>query len=63
MTDWRDARSVELERQLTELERRLAHLEELLRRSSKNSSKPFSSDGPKKTKRPHLPTGKKPGGA
>lgn len=76
MADWRDARIAELERQLAErdaqlaerdariaeLERRLAHLEELLRRSSKNSSKPPSSDGPKKTKRPHLPTGRKPGG-
>jgi Family of unknown function (DUF6444) len=69
MVDWRDARIAELERQLAErdaqlaeLERRLAHLEELLRRSSKNSSKPPSSDGPKKTKRPHWPTGLKPGG-
>jgi transposase len=69
MTDWRDVRSAELERQLAErdariaeLARRLAHLEELRRRSSKNSSKPPSRDGPKKTERPHLPTGKKPGG-
>jgi hypothetical protein len=76
MADWRDVRIAELERKLAErdvhlaardvriadLERRLAHLEERLRRSSKNSSKPPSSDGPKKTKRPHLPTGRKPGG-
>jgi len=69
MADWRDVRIAELERQLAErdariaeLERRLAHLEELLRRSSKNSSKPPSSDGPKKAKRAHRPTGKRPGG-
>jgi transposase len=65
MTDWRGAQIAELERQpaerdarIAELEHRLAHFEEVLRRSSK----PPSSDGPKKTKRPHLPTGKKPGG-
>ncbi|HEU4412124.1 MAG TPA: DUF6444 domain-containing protein [Polyangiaceae bacterium] len=69
MVDWRDARIAELERQLAErdariaeLERRSAHLEELLRRSSKSSSKPPSSDGPKKAKRAHQPTGRKPGG-
>jgi Family of unknown function (DUF6444) len=45
---------------LAELERRLAHLEALRRRSSKNSSKPPSSDGPKKAKRTHLSTGKTP---
>jgi transposase len=76
MADWRDVRIAELERQNAELralaERqahqieallaRVADLEERLRRSSKNSSKPPSSDGPKKAKRTHVPTGRKPGG-
>jgi len=76
MVDWRDVRIAELERKLAErnariaerdariadLERRLARLEELLRRSSKNSSKPPSSDGPTRAKRAHRPTGRKPGG-
>lgn len=76
MGDWRDERMAELERenaalratvkqqahQIDSLLRRVAVLEEQLRRSSTNSSKPPSSDGPKKQKRPHKPTGRKPGG-
>ena len=69
MADWRDARIAELEavverqaRQIEALLARVADLEERLRRSSKNSSKPPSSDGPRKAKRANPPTGKKPGG-
>ena len=67
--DWRDERIAELEalverqaRQIEALLARVSKLEEQLRRSSKNSSTPPSSDGPKKTRRPHVPTGKRPGG-
>lgn len=75
--DWRDERIEELERQLTERDRRLEHLlaqveqltgrvadlEEKLRKSSRNSGKPPSSDGPKVPPRPQKPpTGRKPGG-
>jgi transposase len=68
--DPRDARIAELEAKLAErdaqiagLLARIAELEELVRKSSNNSSKPPSSDGPgKKLFRRPKPSGKKPGG-
>ncbi len=75
--DWRDDRIAELEAELARrdrviakltgqvdaLRRRVAELEEQLRRSSRNSSKPPSSDGPAVAPRPRKPsTGRKPGG-
>ena len=75
--DWRDDRIEELERQVAERDRRIeqlcAHVEKLtarvaaledkLRKSSRNSSKPPSSDGPQAPARPKKPpSGRKPGG-
>lgn len=75
--DWRDDRIEQLERDNAELKRdnaelkvqvakllaRVATLEEKLRKSSQNSSKPPSSDGPAVPPRPKKPsTGRKPGG-
>lgn len=61
--DPRDARIAELETQLAAALARIAELEELVRKSSSNSSKPPSSDGPaKKLFRRPKPSGKKPGG-
>lgn len=75
--DWKDDRIAELEAQLAERDRqigelkaqiaslmaRVAELEERLRTSSRNSSKPPSSDGPAVKRRPKKPpTGRKPGG-
>jgi len=61
--DWRDERIAELEAQVAALLRRVAELEEQLRKSSRNSSKPPSSDGPAIPPRPKKPpTGRKPGG-
>ena len=75
--DWRDDRIEELERENAELRRenaelkaqvtklldRVVKLEEELRKSSRNSSKPPSSDGPAVPPRPRKPsTGRKPGG-
>jgi transposase len=51
------------ERRITALERTVAELQEQLRRTSQNSSKPPSSDGPHvKRKPPQAPSGRKPGG-
>jgi len=75
--DWRDDRIEELERENAELRaenaelkaqvakllERVGKLEEQLRKSSRNSSKPPSSDGPAVPPRPRKPsTGRKPGG-
>ena len=68
--DWRDERieqlgreNAELRRENAELMERVAKLEEQLRKSSRNSSKPPSSDGPAVPPRPMKPaTGRKPGG-
>lgn len=60
--DPRDERIAELEAQVADLTARLAKLEELLRASSRNSSKPPSSDPPTVTREPKTPTGRKPGG-
>lgn len=75
--DWRDDRIAELERQVVERDRiiadltaqvtalllRVAELEEQVRKSSRNSSKPPSSDGPAVPPRPRkAPTGRKRGG-
>ena len=75
--DWRDDRIEQLEQENAELKRenaelriqvtklieRVAKLEEQLRKSSRNSSKPPSSDGPAVPPRPMKPaTGRKPGG-
>ena len=46
--DPRDARIAELEKLLAAALARIAELEELVRKSSNNSSKPPSSDGPGK---------------
>lgn len=62
----RDPRDVEriaqLEAEVADLRGRLAKLEELVRASSRNSSKPPSSDPPTVTREPKAPTGRKPGG-
>lgn len=61
--DPRDARIAELEKLLAEALARIAALEELLRKSSINSSKPPSSDGPeKKPVRRAKPSGRNAGG-
>ena len=69
--DWRDARIAELEARVEKLEalvERLmaenAELKEKLGKSSRNSSKPPSSDGPadKAQRRSKKPTGRAPGG-
>jgi transposase len=61
--DPRDARIAELEALLAAALARIAALEEQVRKSSSNSSKPPSSDGPgKKLFRRPKPSGKKPGG-
>jgi len=68
--DWRDERiellereNAELRAQVAKLLERVAKLEEQLRKSSRNSSKPPSSDGPAVSPRPTKPaTGRKPGG-
>lgn len=69
MADWRETRMAELEavveRQAHPIETlpaRVEALEERVRRSSKNSSNPPSSDAPKRAKRAPPPTGKRPGG-
>ena len=67
--DWRDDRIAELEALVTKLmakvetlTARVADLEEKLAASSRNSSKPPSSDPPTVTREPKTPTGRKPGG-
>jgi transposase len=59
----RDRQLAELKAQVMSLVARVAELEERLRTSSRNSSKPPSSDGPAVKRRPKKPaTGRKPGG-
>src|SRR5258708_26812859 len=62
----RDPRDVEriaqLESKLDAALKRIEELEEQLRGSSRNSSKPPSSDPPPVTRQPKTPTGRKPGG-
>lgn len=59
----RDAYIEELEAKVSTLEARMAALEERLNQSSKNSSKPPSSDGPDRPSLPKRPpSGRKPGG-
>lgn len=68
--DWRDelieelrAQNAALKAQVEQLTARVAALEEQLRKSSRNSSKPPSSDGPKAPPRPGKPpSARKPGG-
>lgn len=68
--DWRDDRIEELLAQnaalsahVEKLTARVVELEDKLRKSSRNSSKPPSSDGPKAPPRPKKPpSGRKPGG-
>jgi len=67
--DSRDARIAELEALVASLSakleaalKRIAELEEKLGESSRNSSKPPSSDAPSVTRTPKTPTGRKPGG-
>lgn len=68
--DWRDelieqqqAQIAALMAQVEKLTARVAELEEKLRKSSRNSGKPPSSDGPKVPPRPKKPpTGRNPGG-
>lgn len=68
--DWRDDRIAELEKQVARLiatveqqAARIAKLEEQVRRSSRNSSKPPSSDGPSAATRPaKRRSGRGPGG-
>ena len=53
----------ELRRQIAELQAELASLKEAFAKSSRNSSKPPSSDGPRAKARPKKPSsGRKPGG-
>ncbi|MEP7217237.1 MAG: DUF6444 domain-containing protein, partial [Anaerolineaceae bacterium] len=52
MTDPRDEVIAELRRQIVELQAELASLKEAFAKSSRNSSKPPSSDGPKVKARP-----------
>ncbi len=60
--DWRDDRIAELEGMVAKLMARVADLEEKLAISSRNSSKPPSSDPPTVTRNPKAPSGRKPGG-
>jgi transposase len=60
--DPRDERIAELEALVAKLMARVAELEEKLSASSRNSSKPPSSDPPTVTREPKAPTGRKPGG-
>jgi transposase len=60
--DPRDERIAELEAMVAKLMARIAELEEQLRASSRNSSKPPSSDAPTVTRKPKTSTGRKPGG-
>jgi transposase len=60
--DPRDARIAELEAQLKAALARIAELEAQLGRSSRNSNKPPSSDGPEVKREAKAPTGRKPGG-
>lgn len=60
--DSRDDRIAELEAMVAKLMARVAELEEKLAASSRNSSKPPSSDPPTVTREPKAPTGRKPGG-
>jgi transposase len=70
VTDPRDAENADLRRQLAardviiaELRAELAALKEAVAKSSRNSSKPPSSDGPRAKARPKkAPSGRKPGG-
>jgi transposase len=55
-------RIAELEAMVAKLLARVADLEEKLAASSRNSSKPPSSDPPTVTREPKTPTGRKPGG-
>ena len=57
-----EAENAALRARVAELEARLAKLEELLRASSRNSSKPPSSDPPTIERKPKAPTGRKRGG-
>ena len=56
------ARDAEREAHVARLEKRVAELEEKLGASSRNSSKPPSSDPPSVTRPPKPPSGRKPGG-
>jgi transposase len=60
--DSRDDRIAELEAIVAKLLARVADLEEKLAASSRNSSKPPSSDPPTVERKPKTPTGRKPGG-
>jgi transposase len=60
--DWRDDRIAELEAMVAKLLARVADLEEKLATSSRNSSKPPSSDPPTVERTPKAPTGRKRGG-
>jgi transposase len=60
--DSRDDRIAELEAIVAKLLARIADLEEKLAASSRNSSKPPSSDPPTVERKPKAPTGRKPGG-
>jgi len=60
--DPRDERIAELEALVVKLMARIERLEEQVRTSSRNSSKPPSSDPPTVNREPRSPTGRKPGG-